>query len=141
MGGAVAEILEAKTWLLHVKAIASPMHVLMLMGAKVHKHKFKKREVFRVIENQEFLNDKFPENALAAAGEICLLQDDWNGKGDQERVEVKTYKTPQENLTSWAMQADKGKSWEALIAAAEAEQGDPSTKVDEAALKKEMKAK
>merc|ERR1712194_553049 len=149
--GAVAEILQAKTWLLHVKAIASPMHVLMLMGAKVHKHKFKEGEVFRVIENQEFLNEKFPENAeeedavltetLAAAGQICFLEDDWNGKGDRECFAVNTYKTPQENLTSWAMQADKGKSWQALIAAAEAGQGDPSKKGDEAALKEEIKAK
>merc|ERR1712194_867034 len=86
--GAVAEILQAKTWLLHVKAIASPMHVLMLMGAKVHKHKWKKNEIFRVVEDQALLKEGFPEDAeaekgglgavleevLGAAGQICILK-------------------------------------------------------------------
>merc|ERR1712194_633229 len=142
---AVAGLFEVGQWLMGVKAIASPMHVMMLMGAKVHKLRFRAGEIFRVVEDQDFIKKEFPQDkkekktesaaadeavltkTLAAAGQICILRDDWDAKDDGECFKVDTYKTPQENLTRWEMQPDfNGKSWDALIAAAEAERGDPS---------------
>merc|ERR1712194_996583 len=99
-----------------------------LMGADVRSHKWNEEEIFRVVEDRELLKEGFPEDAeaeeavlekiLGAAGQICILKNDWEQK--RECFEVDTYNADTADLQGtkqWEMQVDRGPPWETLLAA------------------------
>merc|ERR1712194_817245 len=123
--GAIAHLMEVKRWFVHMKAIAVPMHVLMLLGADIPKHKFKRGDLFRILDKKESIDEVCPEDdldilALAErhAGEIC------RGVGHEEdnpelyRVSISTtaritLRQRTEHLSAWRMQKYSGGDAEA----------------------------